>query len=146
MSDLKELRTQLELEQENLRLSRENNAYMKTIEKLMKDGQRKNEEIEHLKGLIAQAVPVIKAPVGKIKLNISAEEEIAVTQLERLRDAAKQRPLTLEEIRAYDLLVKNKRLGQDESTINLSKGSYRDVTEAELIKLAQGPSDESDKG
>ncbi len=148
--DLEEVINVDVLKKEIVSLRRENHAAMKTIEKLLKDSQKKNDEITQLQLLLAQSVPLIKAPVlvdSKPK-EVSAEEEIAQLQLERLRIAAKARPLTLEETRMYDLLVKNKRLASDEPTVNmLSKGSYRDVGEIELLKIAEKAKepDESDK-
>lgn len=147
MSELDTVRTLAELEKENLSLKRENVALHKTVEKLLKEMNKKSEEIAHLTNLVSQTVPVVQSPKHegkKLVVAITAEEEIAEFQLERLRQAAKIRALTLEETRMFDLLVKNKRLSKDESTINLSKGSYREVTEAELVKLAEKP-DESDK-
>lgn len=122
-----------QLKRELLSLQRENNAAMKTIEKLLKDINKKNEEITHLQNLVSQSVPVKK---DTLALPADPETEIADLQLERLRAAAKTRTLTLEETRMFDLLVKNKRLAQDKSTQNLSKGSFRDVSEIELIKIA----------
>lgn len=147
VSDLEEFKSVEQLKKEILSLSRENKAAMLTIDKLLKDANQKNEEIKHLQNLIAQAVPVVKKEVSKFVASVTAEEEIAQTQLERLRQAAKSRILTLEETRMFDLLVKNKRLVLDESTINLGKNQYRDVADADLLRLAASqvkPPDESD--
>lgn len=127
-------------------LQRENHAAFKTIDKLLKDISKKNEEIQELQRLLSASVPAIQPEEKKVKLEITSEEEIAVFQLERLRQAAKIRSLTLEETRMYDLLVKNKRLATGESTINLPKGGYRDVNEIELLKIAESSKpDEQDK-
>lgn len=147
VTDLEEFKSMDQLKRELTSLKRENNAAMKTIDKLLKDLNVKSEEIKHLQSLVAQAVPVVKKEVDKILTRVTAEEEIAQLQLERLRLAAKSRTLTLEETRMFDLLVKNKRLALDESTINLSKASYRDVTDAELLQIAakdEKPSDDPD--
>lgn len=127
-----------QLKRELVSLKRENEAYMKTIQKLLKDLNAKREEITQL-----QTTPVV-IPKDKPKEDLAPEEEIADLQLERLRQSAKTRALTLEETRTFDLLVKNKRLSQDKSTENFSKGSFRDVSDIELIKLA-GKSDEQFK-
>lgn len=135
----------LSVEQLKRRLTsveRENNAALKTIEKLLKDIQKKNEEIAHLKDLLSKSVPILQLPVEKQPPKVSPEEEIAEIQLAKLNQIAKTRSLTLEETRMYDLLVKNKRLTQEKSTQNLQKGNFRDVSEIELIKIA-GKSDES---
>ena len=136
VSDFDEFKSVDQLKKEVLSLTRENRAAMLTIDKLLKDANIKNEEIKHLQSLISQAVPVIKKESQMISVSVSPEEEIAQTQLERLRQAAKVRILTLEETRMFDLLVKNKRLVLDESTINLGKNQYRDVADADLLKIA----------
>lgn len=136
VSDLEEFKTVEELKKEILALKRENKAYNLTVDKLLKDGNQKNEQIKHLESLVSQNVPVIKHENQKLSIAVMPEEEIAQIQLERLRQSAKVRPLTLEEVRMFDLLVKNKRLVLDESTINLGKNQYRDVADAELLKLA----------
>lgn len=136
VSDMDEFKSIDQLKKEILTLTRENKAAMLTIDKLLKDANVKTEEIKHLQSLVSQTVPVIKKESQKLSLAVSPEEEIAQTQLERLRQAAKSRILTLEETRMFDLLVKNKRLVLDESTINLGKNQYRDVTDADLLKLA----------
>jgi hypothetical protein len=134
-----------QLKKELVSLKRENKAAMLTIDRLLKDSNKKNEEIAHLQSLVAAAVPVVKAEPQKFTATISSEEEIAELQLERLRQSAKVRALTLEETRMFDLLVKNKRLVLDESTINLGKNQYRDVSNDDLLKLAASVSDDKDE-
>ncbi len=136
VADLEEFKSIDQLKKEITALTRENKAAFLTIDKLLKEANLNREQIKHLENLVAQAVPVIKKESQKLALAVMAEEEIAQIQLERLRQSAKTRPLTLEEVRMYDLLVKNKRLVLDESTINLGKNQYRDVADAELLKLA----------
>ncbi len=128
-----------QLKREMLSLKRENQAAMATIAKLLKDINKKNEEIGSLQNLLSSTVPVVQTPKDLTKSENTPEGEIADLQLERLRQAAKARTLTLEETRMFDLLVKNKRLAQDKSTENFSKGSFRDVTELELVKIATMP-------
>lgn len=134
--DFQEVKSIDDLKKENASLKRELNAAFKTIDKLVKDVSQKNEENKHLQSLVGQVVPVIKKEASSIVMSLTPEEEIAQLQLERLRVLAKSRTLTLEETRMFDLLVKNKRLAQDESTINLSKTQYRDVSDADLLQIA----------
>lgn len=136
IADLDEYKSVEQLKKEILTLTRENKAAMLTIDKLLKDASQKTEEIKHLQSLVSQTVPVMKPEKPKFSIAVSAEEEIAQLQLERLRHAAKNRVLTLEETRMFDLLVKNKRLVLDESTINLNKNQYRDVSNDDLLQLA----------
>lgn len=148
--DLQEVKNLEELNNELEALKRENVAAHRTIQKLLRDIKSKNEEIAELQKLLTNAVPLIEPAKkeNKIKLEITTEEEIAVLQLERLKQAAQTRSLTLEETRMFDLLVKNKRLSQEEPTNNSPKGKYREVTEIELLQIAgeiKNLSDESDK-
>jgi predicted nucleic acid-binding Zn-ribbon protein len=115
-------------------------AAFKTIKKLMKDLSDAHQKIQHLEDMLKRApLPVIQKPKTIVQ-PVTVEAEIADMQLDRLREAARQRTLTLEETRMYDLLVKNKRLSQDESTVNLAKSGYRDVEDIELLKIV-GPAD-----
>jgi hypothetical protein len=124
-----------QLKRELISLRRENSACFKTIEKLLKDINKKHEEIASLQKLVSQTVPVIQ----KSKETLEPEAEIADLQLERLRESAQTRALTLEETRAFDLLVKNKRLAQEKSSKNSSVGAFRHVNEIELIQVAVAP-------
>lgn len=135
MEDVAELSVE-QLKREIVSLKRENQAATKTIEKLLKDIHKKNEEIKHLKNLLETTAPVLKLPVTENKSKISPEEEIAEIQLTKLNQIAKTRSLTLEETRMYDLLVKNKRLSQEKTLQSNTKGHYRDVSEVDLIQIA----------
>ncbi len=135
--DLDEHKTVDQLKKELLSLRRENKAALKTIEKLLKDLQKKDTEINSLQTMLSKSVPVVtESKPGNKEQAITAEEEIAKLQLERLRTAAKTRSLTLEETRMYDLLVKNKRIATDEPT-KINKGSYRELDVVELVKIAE---------
>lgn len=134
-TDVAELSVE-QLKRECEALRRENRAAMLTVDKLLKDLNKKREEIAHLQSLVASAVPVIQAPKPAAAPEMSPEESIAEIQLNKLHQAAKTRSLTLEEVRTYDLLVKNKRLAQEKSTQNVSQGSFRDVSDIELAKIA----------
>jgi hypothetical protein len=136
---------ELPLEEKLIRLERENRAAFLTIERLSKELSEKSQKLKHLEDLLSKNTPVlVPSATPAIKTKVTSEESIAETQLERLRQISEQRSLTLEETRMYDLLVKNKRLSQDESTVNLQKGGYRDVSDIELLKAVRVPS-ESDK-
>lgn len=121
----------------------ENKASAITIQKLLTDLSNKSEEITHLKDLLSQTVPVIQ-PKRELVVasHLSPEEEIASHQLERLRVAASQRSLTLEETRMFDLLVKNKRIANQPETITLSEDKYRNMKPEELLSIAGIVNDE----
>lgn len=127
-------------------IEKELKATYKTIDKLLKDNKLKEEEISHLKSLLEKNVPVLiedKKPQQLIQLDLSPEEEIAEIQLNKLKESSKNRALTLEEARIYDLLVKNKRLSRKESTVNIENAAYKEISVIELMKVA-GKSDDSD--
>jgi hypothetical protein len=144
-----ELLTVAEYKKKLASIEKELKATYKTIDKLLKDNKLKEEEIGQLKSLLEKSVPVLiedKKPQQLIQINLSAEEEIAEIQLNKLKESSKNRALTLEEARIYDLLVKNKRLSRKESTINIDNANYRDVSEKELMQIAGRPDDSgSDK-
>lgn len=66
----------------------------KEIEKLTKENAKYKQALQE---------------VGITDTEISDEEAIARTQLALLRLSAKERPLTIDEVRAYDILHKNLR-------------------------------------
>lgn len=80
---------------ENLELVRENTALKETITQLL-------HEIQRLRNLepANRETPLAATP----------EERIVQTQIEQFDAIAKTRQLTLEEIRAFDLLIKNQKL------------------------------------
>lgn len=144
-NNLKSLRTIADHKKELAKLEKENRAAYKTIDKLIADNKKKEEEIDHLKKLLEDSVPVLvedKKPQETISFNITPEETIAHSQLRRLEETAMKRDLTLEETRKYDLLVKNKRLAQEQSTVNLNKQNYKELDDSKLIEIA-GAVDES---
>jgi hypothetical protein len=88
-------------------------ALNETLTKFVKALEDKEEEIAHLKHLLYKGVPIIGEAIA---INISDEELIADIQLNKLKVDAKIRKLTLEEIKIFDLLVKNKRLARGDAT------------------------------
>jgi hypothetical protein len=113
----------------------ENKCFLlgKTIQDLNKVLQQKAEEIMHLKKLLEHS------PSSGVVLPVSDEEEIASIQLEKIKQLSRERKLTLEEIKMYDLLVKNKRLSQgDVTNINGVTSLPKSLTKTDLIKIAGG--------
>lgn len=99
------------LEAENLKLKKEN---------------------EQLRNELVMA----KSVTGKFP---STEELICIEQIAILRNRSVQRELSLEEVKKLDLLVKNLRLLQEQSTENVNTNNVRDVSEALLVAVASEP-------
>lgn len=127
-------------------MQRELTAAMKTITNLLEELAATKENVKHLEEMLKRApLPVIRRD-NRITQVATPEQQIATTQIERLRIASEQRSLTLEEAKLFDILVKNKRLADDKSTANVSRGTYRDVDDIELMKLvgdAPNPEEEN---
>ena len=90
----------------------------------------KEEEIKHLKDLLDSSVPSYTP-----SFVVDDAEVIAIKQLELLKQSSQMRPLSLEEVRIYDLLVKNKRLAQGDST-NIVDTVKLPKDKAKLIEIA----------
>jgi hypothetical protein len=72
------------------------------------------------------------------RVEISKEEEIALTQLEMLKSKTSNRQMSLEEARIFDILVKNKRLSQgDSTTITADHKRLATVDSKKLISIAK---------
>lgn len=105
-----------------------------TIDKLLKQIEIKDNEILELQQRINENHPAIT----NLAAPLADEELISSAQLERLKNAALNRELSLEEVKKFDLLVKNKRLAQGEATT--IDANYRslpaNIQKTELIRIA----------
>lgn len=127
---------QFSLEQKVKELENKCFALHQTLDQFVKAVEEKEEEIAHLKHLLYKGVPIIGEPVA---INISDEELIADIQLNKLKTDAKTRKLTLEEIKIFDLLVKNKRLARGDATDIPGKpkeDKIKDKDPKTLLKIA----------
>lgn len=77
-----------------------------------------------------------KLDVMNVVRPLSDEEEIASIQLEKIKNISRERALTLEEVKIYDLLVKNKRLAQGEVTDINGNKNLNSMAKKDLIKIA----------
>lgn len=135
-----------QLKEQVLRLERENRAACLTVEKLLKELREKNEKIMHLESLVKSAVPVVVPKQDQlVKIELEPEGEIADVQLNRLREISRERQLTLEETKMYDLLVKNKRLSKDPGTIDMKKADFRNVSPEKLLEIVGQTPDGKEK-
>lgn len=114
----------LQLEQTNFKL---NTVMQKLIEKIAEH----EEEISHLKSML------FKQADSGIVIQMSDEELIADIQLRKMSDKAKSQVLSLEDVKIFDLLVKNKRLAQGNATnINDNKTLPAKLTPSTLMQIA----------
>lgn len=91
-------------------------------------------EVSHLKQMLDAVTPQIG---GATKLMPSDEEIIADIQLSKLKAAAMERTLSLDECRALDLLVKTKKIAKGEaSDIIDHKGLPKNMSQGDLLKIA----------
>jgi hypothetical protein len=109
MADQAELNT---LRIRLLQMEKDSVAMGDALNKALLALDKKDQEIRHLQELLTGVVP----NVTPFTQHVTDEEMIALRQLESLKIIAMSRDLTLEEIKKYDLLVKNKRLSQGSPT------------------------------
>jgi hypothetical protein len=102
MADQAELNT---LRIRLLQMEKDSVAMGDALNKALLALDKKDQEIRHLQELLTPFTQ-----------HVTDEEMIALRQLESLKIIAMSRDLTLEEIKKYDLLVKNKRLSQGSPT------------------------------
>lgn len=103
-------------------------------------------EIGHLKELLAGSAPLVQVEPKVELMPGSAEQSICEIQINMLQDVAKQRPLTLEETKRLDILVKNLYLAKSQNAaipVDYTKLPAQ-VSEAQLIALAAVPDSQSD--
>lgn len=101
------------------------------IKKMKAELVEKSEKIKHLEEMLIKYVPDLSQSVT----HVSDEEMIARLQMELLKKKAMDTELSLEEIKKYDLLVKNKRLAAGESTMN-TKAVKLPTNEKDLALIA----------
>ena len=119
-------------QQENLELENENSALKITVTKLL-------EELTRMKD-------VIRLPNNNVsKITKSTEEKIIEEQIDYLDAISAGRGLSLEETRALDLLIKNKKLLEEKSNKPIET-DYNEVPETEdLLRIAGNVESEKPK-
>jgi hypothetical protein len=121
------------------KMEQDNVALSQTVDKLLAELESRKSEIEHLKKLLTGS-----NESNIIRIEVTEEEHIAELQLERLKKKAEVGELTLEEVKKYDLLVKNKRLAKgDPTTVNADyrKLPAKSEERTKLLSLAASPMD-----
>lgn len=80
-----------------------------TISKLSSDNKKLQDEIDHLKYLLTQSVPLIgNTPVEKVIL--TPEEGLLQSQIQLIQDRSYGQELSLEDVKKLDILLKNTEL------------------------------------
>lgn len=113
------------IQQENLELRKENEAFKTTVTTLLN-------EVERLRSI--ERLPV---DPNVVRIVLTSEQKIIEDQIDILRQQSATRALSLEEVRALDLLIKNKRLLDPDKPI---EPDYTKVpegqTESDLLRIA----------
>lgn len=114
-------KSSLLIKQENLELNKENEALKETVTKLLV-------EIERLRNLPVR----INTP----NLNQTIEEQIINDQIKEYQAIAVGKAMDIDDIRALDLLIKNKRLLEQHKPIEPEWSELSDTPDKELLRLA----------
>ena len=114
-------KSSLLIKQENLELNKENYALKETVTKLL-------QEIERLRNLPIQITP--------INSNQTIEEQIINNQIKEYQAIAVGKAMDIDDIRALDILIKNKRLLEQHKPIEPEWSELQDSSENELLRLA----------
>lgn len=85
-------------------------------------------EIAHLKRLLEGTTNIIQP--------LTDEEEIAIVQLGKIKEKSRAGALTLEDVKIYDTLVKNKRLSQGDVTNINGVTAISKLDKKSLIQIA----------
>lgn len=100
--------------------------------------QQKEDEIKHLKELLAKSIPLIGSDNhSTIKIIKTTEEIIIEAEIEKLREVSQQRPLNLNETKQLDIYIKNLRLLQNKGDIDSESSKNKDkYSDAKLLEYA----------
>jgi len=105
---------------------------IEALQQKIKDLESKNNHLETM----------FKSNTPNLLLDLSTEEKICVQQISLLDHISMSRPLTLDECKRLDLLVKNLQLARKESTITVKV--ERDLSDQDLLSIVQSDDQEED--
>jgi len=117
-------------------------AQYNTIVKLTETNNQLKEEVKHLKTLLENTTPLMIQDNSFDRLIVSDEEAIAKIQLEKLRDLALGRELTLEEAKRFEIFYKV--LSSVRNTPKNVKSEVQKLNEKELLALIEDKPDVQD--
>lgn len=116
-----------QLEEANFALNKFNNDMMLKL-------AEKDKEISHLKELLlGGGVPLI---IGEGLVASTPEEQLIQIQIQKIQSSAMVRELTLDEIKKFDLLIKNKNLIQERPTEIPGRAKSSAKSKEELSQIA----------
>lgn len=117
-------------------------AAQKTLMTVQKKNKELQEEVDHLKKLVAGAVPIIKTEDSPIAVG-SDEEEIAKIELRKLREKAMDsESLMLEDakkVEIYSKILNSRNKGEDKK-----EREVKELDSSALLALVESP--EENKG
>lgn len=110
--------------------------------KLLLDSiDKKNKEIEHLKSLLSSQVPTVSGGL----VTVDNEGMIAELQLQKLKQAAQSRDLTLEEARKFEIFSKVKQNANKVKPIEAKYSKLPDkIASTTLLQIAEGKKSKND--
>lgn len=114
-------------------------AQYKTLLQVQKKNKELQDEIEHLKKLVAGAVPIVGQVTGSTIAIGSDEEEIAKIELRKLKgEAMTNEPLTLEQAKRVEIYSKilNSRGPKDK---NNGEREVTEINSDDLLAIAETP-------
>lgn len=114
-------------------------AQYNTIVNLTEITNKLKEEVKHLKSLLESTNPLIVKEQSFDRLIVSDEEAIAKIQLEKIRDLALGRELTLEEAKRFEIFYKV--LSSVRNTPKNVKSEVQSLNETQLLALIEDKSD-----
>lgn len=119
-------------EQYIIKLEQDNTSLGESLSRASQKLIELQEEIVNLKAMLFQQ----NSNITSIVAPMSDEELIADLQLRILAERAKKGELNLEEIKRYDLLVKNKKLAREKEVPEKPRDVTDSLPTSELLKIA----------
>lgn len=103
-----------------------------TIVTLLKENTALKENVEHLKELLLTSVPLIN---DVQRIIVTPEEALIEKQIGILQLKGMVEELSLEDVKKFDLLNKNKQLISNTSATIVAKSKHLPYSNAELLSL-----------
>lgn len=118
------------------------------IVSLIKDKEKLQKDIEHLKELLMGSQPLLNTPENKVEtIIVSVEEGLIDRQIDLLQSRAMSE-LTLEDVKKLDLLLKNKNIIKDQNKTvkgETNKVDKKNFSNAQLIQIVNNKKPDNGK-